>query len=122
MSLDGTVPTAALPLFTAEKRPAAKPIFTLEALAEVMLRLEAPLGNVDTDVRGILALAPGSVLMLDRLTGESVPVTANGMPIAKGEVRVHGERFAVRITEILGRTTRARTGGNEPHARPATSP
>jgi flagellar motor switch protein FliN len=122
MALDGRLPTAALPPFTAEKRPGAKPLFTLDALGDVPLRLEAPLGCVDTDVRGILSLQAGSVLMLDRLTGESVPVTANGTAIAKGEVRVHGERFAVRITEILGRTSRARPEGTAPHARSANSP
>ncbi len=112
-------PTAALPVLAAEKRPGAKPFFTVDALGDVPLRLEAPLGCVDTSLREILDLAPGSVLMLDRLTGESIPVTANGTPVAKGEVRVHGERFAVRITEILGRPARAHAGGTEPHAKPA---
>lgn len=112
-------PTAALPVLAAEKRAGAKPLFTMDALGDVPLDVEAPLGCVETSLREILELAPGSVLMLDRLTGESVPLTANGTLIAKGEVRVHGERFAVRVTEILGRPARAHAGGTEPHAKPA---
>jgi len=34
------------------------------------------------------------------LTGESLEVNVNGTLVARGEVRVHGERYAVRITEI----------------------
>jgi flagellar motor switch protein FliN len=120
MTRDGIAPTAALPLLRPEKRPGAKQLFTLESLGDVCFTIEAPLGTVQTHIREVLSLATGSIVMLDRLTGESVPVTANGTPIAKGEVRVHGERFAVRITEILGRPSHARAGGNE-HARPASS-
>jgi len=77
-------------------------LLDLRDLGELMLRLEIPLGSVDVDVRELLELRAGSVLRLDRLTGESVDVTVNGTPIARAEVRVQGERFAVRITEILG--------------------
>jgi flagellar motor switch protein FliN/FliY len=122
MTREGIAPTAALPLLHPEKRPGAKPLFTLESLGDIPLQIEAPLGTVQTNLGEILSLAAGSIVMLDRLTGESVPVTANGTPIAKGEVRVHGERFAVRITEILGRGAHVRAGGNEPHARSASSP
>lgn len=114
-------PTAALPLLTPQKVPGAKPLFSLEALSDVPLRIEAPLGTVRTTLREILQLVPGSILMLDRLTGESIPVTANGTPVARGEVRVHGERFAVRITEILGRPATAPAGGSPPHAKPASA-
>ena len=113
-------PTSALPALKVEKRAGVKPFFTLDALGDVPLRLEAPLGVVNTSLREILELGPGSIVMLDRLTGESIPVTANGTAVAKGEVRVHGERFAVRITEILGRSGRAPAGGTEPHAKPAS--
>lgn len=110
-------PTSALPALAPVKRPGAKPLFTLESLLDITLQIEAPLGTVQTHLSEILSLATGSIVMLDRLTGESVPVTANGTPIAKGEVRVHGDRFAVRITEILGKASHGRAGGNEPHAR-----
>ena len=120
MGIETILPTAALPAFPSEKRPVGKPLFTLEGLADVALRVEVPLGVVETTLRELLTLAPGKVLMMDRLTGESLPLTANGTTIAKGEIRVHGERFAVRITEICGRNGRPRTGGPDPHAKPAS--
>ena len=75
-------------------------LLSLNDLAELVLHLEVPLGTVELDLRRLLGLHVGSVLHLDRLTGESLEVTVNGTLIARGEVRVHGERYAVRITEI----------------------
>jgi flagellar motor switch protein FliN/FliY len=118
MAIETILPTAALPAFANERRAAGKPLFTLEGLSDVALRVEVPLGVVETTLGELLALTPGAVLMLDRLTGESLPLTAHGTAIARGEIRVHGERFAVRITEICGRNGRPRTGGPEPHAKP----
>ncbi len=77
------------------------PLFNLARLGDLPFTLEAPLGSLELDVRGLLSLRPGSVLQLDRFTGEPLEITVNGTPIARGEVRIHGEHFAVRVTEIL---------------------
>jgi len=77
-------------------------LLRLEDLSGTVLLLEVPLGSVEITLRDLLALEVGSVLRLDRLTGEPLDVTAHGTPVARGEVRVQGERFAVRLTEILG--------------------
>jgi flagellar motor switch protein FliN/FliY len=78
------------------------PLLDLDGLADLVVRVEVPLGRVEVDVRELLELRVGTVLPLDRLTGEALEVVANGTPIAAGEVRVHGEKFAVRITRIRG--------------------
>lgn len=83
---------------SSEKKP---PLFTLARLGDLPFTLEAPLGSLELDVRGLLSLRTGSVLQLDRFTGEPLEITVNGTPIARGEVRIHGEHFAVRVTEIL---------------------
>ena len=77
-------------------------LLDFDDLTELVLQLEIPLGTVDLDMRELVELRAGSVLRLNRLTGESVDVTVNGTPIARAEIRVQGEKFAVRITEILG--------------------
>lgn len=94
------------------RSPETKPaLFDLAMLADLPFVLEAPLGSLDLDVRALLELKPGSVLQLDRFTGEPLEVTVNGTPIARGEVRIHGDRFAVRVTEILRAEGREETGG-----------
>ena len=80
------------------------PLLGLDGLADLVVRVEVPLGRVEVIVKELLELRVGTVLSLDRLTGEALDVVANGTPIAAGEVRVHGEKFAVRITRIRGVT------------------
>ena len=70
-------------------------------LLDVVLNLAVELGRTRLTVRDVLALGPGSIVELDRLAGEPVDIAVNGTRIAKGEVVVVDEKFAVRVTEIL---------------------
>lgn len=73
----------------------------VDLLLDVPLDISVELGRSQRPIRNILALVVGSVLELDRLAGDPVDVLINGRRIARGEVVVVDERFAVRITEIL---------------------
>jgi flagellar motor switch protein FliN/FliY len=68
---------------------------------DVPLKLTVELGRTTKMVKEILALAPGSVVELDKLAGEPVDILVNERLIAKGEVVVIDENFGVRITEIV---------------------
>jgi flagellar motor switch protein FliN/FliY len=70
-------------------------------LMDVPLKLTVELGRTTKLVKEILALAPGSVVELDKLAGEAVDILVNEKLIAKGEVVVIDENFGVRITEII---------------------
>ncbi|MGH7739222.1 MAG: flagellar motor switch protein FliN [bacterium] len=70
-------------------------------LMDVPLRMTVELGRTTKLVKEILALAPGSVVELDKLAGEAVDILVNEKLIAKGEVVVIDENFGVRITEII---------------------
>ncbi len=70
-------------------------------LLDVPLKMTVELGRTTKLVKEILALAPGSVVELDKLAGEAVDILINEKLIAKGEVVVIDENFGVRITEIL---------------------
>ena len=77
---------------------------TLELLADVEMGVTAELGRTRMTVRNLLALAPGSVVELDRVAGSAVDLLVNGTLIARGEVVVIDDEFGVRVTEIVGRT------------------
>lgn len=80
----------------------------IDLLLDVPLALTVELGRTERPIREILALAPGSVVELERLAGEPVDVLVNGKLIARGEVVVVDENFGVRITEIVSRAERVR--------------
>ena len=73
----------------------------ISLLMDVPLKLTVELGRTTKLVKEILALAPGSVVELDKLAGEAVDILVNEKLIAKGEVVVIDENFGVRITEII---------------------
>ena len=71
-------------------------------LKDVDVRLSVELGRTDMKLKDILALGKDSVVMLDRLTDELLDVHVNGTLIARGEIIAQGNRFGLRIVEMLG--------------------
>ncbi|MFO7171548.1 MAG: flagellar motor switch protein FliN [Bacillota bacterium] len=83
----------------------------LDLLLDVTLQVTVELGRTQRQIRDVLALAPGSVLELEKLAGEPVDVLVNGKLIARGEVVVIDEHFGVRITDIISPAERAASLG-----------
>jgi flagellar motor switch protein FliN/FliY len=74
----------------------------LDLLRDVEMEVTVELGRTRMTIRELLALAPGAVVELDRAAGSPADLLVNGRLIARGEVVVVDEDFAVRITEIVG--------------------
>ena len=74
----------------------------LERLYDVPVELAVEVGRTHMTIRETLALGPGSIVTLNRLSGEPVDLLVNGKPIARGEVVVIDEEFGLRVTEVLG--------------------
>lgn len=70
-------------------------------LMDVPLQVTVELGRAKRNLKEILDFNVGSIITLDKLVGEAVDVVVNGKMIAKGEVVVVDDNFAVRITEIM---------------------
>jgi len=73
----------------------------LHLLRDVEMGISVELGRTRMTVQEVLALAPGVVLELDRAAGSPVDVLVNGTLMARGEVVVVDEEFAVRVTEVV---------------------
>jgi flagellar motor switch protein FliN/FliY len=73
----------------------------LEMLHDVVMELTAELGRTRMTVRDLLGLQPGTVVELDRLAGSPADLLVNGRLIARGEVVVVDEDYALKITELL---------------------
>lgn len=73
----------------------------IEMLHGVEMEVTVELGRTRMPVRDLLALAPGTVLELDRAAGSAADLLVNGRLIARGEVVVVDEDFGLRVTEIL---------------------
>ncbi|WP_298193351.1 flagellar motor switch protein FliN [Novosphingobium sp.] len=79
----------------------------LEFLKDVDVRLTVELGRTEMKLKDVLSLTEESVVTLDRLTDELLDVMVNGKLIARGEVVAQGERFGLRIVELVGQEGQA---------------
>lgn len=70
-------------------------------LQDVDVKLTVEIGSTSLTLRELLALGEGSVIELDRQAGELLDVFVNGTLIGRGEVVTVGERFGVRMTELV---------------------
>ena len=70
-------------------------------IMDVPLNVTVELGRTTKSISEILDFAPGTIIELDRIAGEPIDVLVNGKFVAKGEVVVIEESFAVRVTDII---------------------
>jgi len=74
----------------------------LGLIQDIDVRLTVELGRAKMTLREVLALGEGSVVTLDRLVDEPLDILVNGKLIARGEVVAEGNRFGLRILELVG--------------------
>jgi flagellar motor switch protein FliN/FliY len=77
----------------------------LDVLLDIPVRLSVELGACQMSMQDVLQLGPGSVVALDKPADAPVDLFVNSKLVARGEVVVTGERFGIRITEVIGRTS-----------------
>ena len=70
-------------------------------LLDVTLQATVEIGKTHTYISNVLAWDRGSIIELEKLVGEPLNLLINGKPVAKGEVVVLNEKFALKITEVL---------------------
>ena len=79
----------------------------LGLIMEVPLRLSVEVGSAHLPVRDVLALSKGSIVELDRGSGEPADIYVNDRLIARGEISSEDDRVAIRITELIATTAAA---------------
>ena len=73
----------------------------LKLLMNVPLNVTVEIGSAVKKVKDILEFTQGTIIELERQAGAPVDIIVNGNLIAKGDVVVIDDNFAVRITEII---------------------
>ena len=76
-------------------------------LQDVDVKLTVEIGSTRLTLRELLALGESSVIELDRESNELLDVFVNGTLIGRGEVVTVGEKFGVRMTELVSPDKRA---------------
>jgi flagellar motor switch protein FliN len=74
----------------------------LNLLLDIRMGMIVELGRAEMPLKDILKLTKGSIIELDRLSGEPVDLFVNNKLIARGEVVVIDDNFGLRITQLAG--------------------
>ena len=70
-------------------------------LFDVQLSIIVEVGRTQMLISDLLELEEQSVVELDSMVGQPLDIRANDLLVARGEVIVVNEKFAVRITDII---------------------
>ncbi len=81
----------------------------IDFILDIPLEVVVELGRNKLRINDLYKVSPGSVIEFVNLAGEPLDILVNGTLIAKGEVMVQGEKYGIRIVDILSRSERLRT-------------
>ena len=70
-------------------------------LLDVNLQVKVEVGRKHAHISQILGYDHGSVIELEKAVGESLDLLVNNKRVARGEIVVVNEKFALKITEIM---------------------
>lgn len=74
----------------------------MDLLKDVDVEITLEIGRRKMRIADVMRLGPGQMVELDKQAGEPLELLVNGRVIGRGEAVVVGDRYAIRITEILG--------------------
>lgn len=77
----------------------------LDLVHDVPLQISAVLGKTVMPLREVVSLQSGSVFELDKLAAEPIDLYVNNILIARGEVVVVDDKYAVKISELNPQTS-----------------
>ncbi len=99
-------PVAGGPQLSATRLP-------LKRFYDVNMSVSVELGRAHMPIGELLHLSTGAVIQLDRTISQPVDIIAQGVRLARGEVVVVDDRYAVRITEIESAESQPRSDSPE---------
>lgn len=73
----------------------------LSMVLDVPVSVTVELGRKTVSIGALMQLGPGAVLELGKAAGESLDLLVNGKLVARGEAVVVGEKYGIRITEVV---------------------
>jgi flagellar motor switch protein FliN/FliY len=77
------------------------PASAYHLLRDVEVEITLEIGRRRMRIADVLKLAPGQTLALSKAAGEPLDIYINGRPLGRGEAVVLGDRYGIRITELI---------------------
>jgi flagellar motor switch protein FliN/FliY len=78
----------------------------LDFLYDIPLQVSVEIGRSKVLLRDLLKMGEGYVIELDKLAGEPLDLYVNSRLIARGEAVMVGDKFGIRLTDVVSTTDR----------------
>lgn len=78
----------------------------LDFLYDIPLQISVEVGRSKILLRDLLKMTEGYVIELDKLAGEPLDLYVNSRLIAKGEAVMVGDKFGIRLTDVVSTSDR----------------
>ncbi len=78
----------------------------LNFLYDIPLQISVEVGRSKILLRDLLKMGEGYVIELDKLAGEPLDLYVNSKLIAKGEAVMVGDKFGIRLTDVVSTSDR----------------
>ncbi|MBM9537423.1 flagellar motor switch protein FliN [Desulfobulbus alkaliphilus] len=78
----------------------------LQFLFDVPLQVSVEVGRARILLRDLLQMGEGYVIELDKLAGEPLDLYVNARLIARGEAVKVGDKFGIKLTEVVSQADR----------------
>lgn len=79
---------------------------SLDFLYDVPLEVSVEVGRSKILLKDLLNMSEGYVIELDKLAGEPLDLYVNSRLIARGEAVMVGDKFGIRLTDVVSATDR----------------
>ncbi len=78
----------------------------LDFLYDIPLQVSVEIGRSKILLKDLLKMGEGYVIELDKLAGEPLDLYVNSRLIARGEAVMVGEKFGIRLTDVVSTSDR----------------
>ena len=82
-------------------QPVDGPTADLSMILDIPVTLSMEIGQTRISISDLLKLGKNSVIELQRMADEPMDVLVNGTLVARGEAVVVGDRFGIRLTDVI---------------------
>jgi len=79
-----------------------------DVLQNIAVTLSLEVGRTSLKIRDIMSLSQGSVVELSKLAGEPLDLLVNNTRVAQGEVVLIGDRYGVKLTNVVPASERVK--------------
>lgn len=73
----------------------------LDFLYDIPLQISVEVGRSKILLRDLLQMGEGFVIELDKMAGEPLDLYVNSRLVAKGEAVMVGDKFGIRLTDVI---------------------